>query len=98
MHLFKSFKITDAGKTIILQRSDGTKLRFHSIWLRDNALDSKTRDAKNGQRLIALSEIPINTSIESVTIDESGKNIFFTFLPEKKNGFIFCKLARSTCL
>jgi len=84
MHLFKSFKITDSGKTVIFQRGDGSILRFHSIWLRDNALDSKTRDDKNGQRLITLSEIPINTYIESATLDESGKNIFLTFLPEKK--------------
>jgi len=84
MHLFKSIKITDSGKAIILQRSDGSKVRFHSTWLRDNALDSKTRDANNGQRLITLSEIPINTFIESATLDESGTNIFLTFLPETK--------------
>jgi len=84
MRLFKSIKITDSGKTIILQRSDDSKVRFHATWLRDNALDPKTRDAKSGQRLITLSEIPINTYIESATLDESGKNIFLTFLPEKK--------------
>ena len=98
MHLFKSIKITDSGKAIILQRSDGSKVRFHSIWLRDNALDPKTREANSGQRLITLSEIPINTYIESATLDESGKNIFLTFLPEKKKKFIFCKLAGSSCI
>jgi len=84
MYLFKSIKITDSGKTIILQRSDDSKVRFHATWLRDNALDPKTRDASSGQRLITLSEIPINTYIESATLDESGKNIFLTFLPETK--------------
>ena len=84
MYLFKSIKITDSGKTIIFQRSNGSKVRFHATWLRDNALDSKTRDANSGQRLITLSEIPINTYIESATLDESGKNIFLTFLPETK--------------
>jgi len=84
MRLFKSIKITDSGKTIILQRSDDSKVRFHATWLRDNALDPKTRDANSGQRLITLSEIPINTYIESATLDESGKNIFLTFLPETK--------------
>ena len=84
MYLFKSIKITDSGKAIILQRSDGSNVRYHSTWLRDNALDPKTRDANNGQRLITLSEIPINTYIESATLDEAGKNIFLTFLPEKK--------------
>jgi len=81
---FKSIKITDSGKAIILQHSNGSKIRYHSTWLRDNALDSKTRNANNGQRLITLSDIPINTYIESATLDEIGKNIFLTFLPEKK--------------
>jgi len=84
MHSYKSAKIIDDGKSIILQRVDGSTLRYHSTWLRDNALDPKTRDAKNGQRLITLSDIPINTCIESVTLDETGENIFLTFLPESK--------------
>ena len=84
MYLFKSIEITDSGTAIILQRSDGSNVRYHSTWLRDNALDSKTRDANNGQRLITLSDIPINTYIESATLDEEGKNIFLTFLPETK--------------
>ena len=69
MYLFKSINITNSGKTIILQRSDDSKVRFHATWLIDNALDSKTRDANSGQRLITLSEIPINTYIESATLD-----------------------------
>jgi gamma-butyrobetaine dioxygenase len=84
MHSFKSARTIESGKSIILQRADGSTLRYHSTWLRDNALDSKTRDTKNGQRLITLSDIPINTYIESVTLDKSGKNIFLTFLPETK--------------
>ena len=84
MKLFKSVKIIEDGKSIIIQRSNGSTLRYHSTWLRDNALDPKTRDINNGQRLITLSDIPINTYIESATLDDSGKNIFLTILPEKK--------------
>ena len=39
MNSFKSVKIIDDGKSIILQRADGSALRYHSTWLRDNALD-----------------------------------------------------------
>ncbi len=85
MYLFKSIKVIDSGRSIILQRSDGNSVRYHSTWLRDNALDSKTRDVNNKQRLITLSDIPINTYIETATLDKTGKNIFLTFLPEKKN-------------
>jgi len=84
MYSFKSIQIVDSGKTIILQRSDGSNVRYHSTWLRDNALDPKTRDVNNGQRLITLSDIPIDTYIAPATLDEAGKNIFLTFLPESK--------------
>jgi len=85
MYSFKSIKVIDSGKSIILQRNDDTSLRYHSVWLRDNALDPKTRDINNKQRLISLSDIPINISIQSAKLDKTGTNIFLTFLPEKKD-------------
>ena len=84
MHSFKSVKIIDNGKSIILQRPDGSALRYHSTWLRDNALDPKTRDIKNGQRLITLSDIPIDTCGKSAILDDKGENISLTFSPESK--------------
>ena len=84
MHSFKSVKIIDNGKSIILQRPDGSALRYHSTWLRDNALDPKTRDVKNGQRLITLSDIPIDTCVKSAILDDKGENISLTFSPESK--------------
>ena len=84
MHSFKSVKIIEDGKSIILQRTDGRTLRYHSIWLRDNALDPKTRDTKNRQRLVTLSDIPIGTYVKSATLDRNGKNISIFFLPESK--------------
>jgi gamma-butyrobetaine dioxygenase len=84
MHLFKSVEIIDGGKSIILQRADGSILRYHSTWLRDNALDSKTRDPKNRQRLITLSDIPKDTVIKSAILDSKGENISLTFFPESK--------------
>ena len=85
MHSFKSIKVIDSGRSIILQRKNNTNVRYHSTWLRDNALDSKTRDVNNKQRLITLSDIPINISIQSAKLDKTGTNIFLTFLPEKKD-------------
>jgi len=85
MHSFKSIKVIDSGKSIILQRNNDTSVRYHSTWLRDNALDPKTRDVNSGQRLITLSDIPINTSIKSAALDKTGTKIFLNFLPEKKD-------------
>jgi len=44
MSLFKSVKVISSGKAILLSRKSGIPLRYHSTWLRDNALDTKTRD------------------------------------------------------
>jgi len=84
MNLFKSIKIIDSGKVIILSRKDGSRLRYHATWLRDNANDPKTRDKNNGQRLISVSDIPVNTYIKSASLDKKGKNITLNFLPKKK--------------
>ena len=83
MNLFKSIKIIDSGKAIILSRKDGSRLRYHATWLRDNANDPKTRDKNNGQRLISVSDIPVNSYIKSASLDKKGKNITLNFLPKK---------------
>lgn len=41
-----------------VELEDGTRVRFHAVWLRDNALDPQTRDPGSGQRLIAIGDIP----------------------------------------
>ena len=84
MSLFKSVKVINSGKAIILSRKDGSSLRYHSTWLRDNANDTKTRDKNNGQRLISISDIPVNTYIKSASFDKKGKNITLNFLPNEK--------------
>ena len=84
MSLFKSVKIINSGKAILLSRKYGAPLRYHSTWLRDNSLDSKTRDKNNGQRLITISDVPANTYIKSASLDKKGKNITLKFLPDKK--------------
>lgn len=68
-----SFLSLDIGKK---------SLRFHAIWLRDNAGDPETRAPGNGQRLIALRDIPADTRIASAAI-ESG-TLSVEFAPEGK--------------
>ena len=84
MSLFKSVKVINSGKAILLSRKSGIPLRYHSTWLRDNALDAKTRDKKNGQRLITVSDVPVKTYIKSARLDKKGKEIIINFLPQKK--------------
>lgn len=57
--------------------------RFHAIWLRDNAGDPQTRAPGNGQRLVALRDIPADTRIGEAAIDADGL-LKVRFLPENK--------------
>ena len=72
----------EPGGAVIKLNLDNTIMRFHAIWLRDNACDSETRDPISGQRLIALREIPSGTLISDAQIEADGLKV--TFEPEKK--------------
>lgn len=73
--------LNDDGGYLTLD--DGrTQVRFHAIWLRDNAWDSATRSSDNGQRLITLRDIPQETSIRVATLN--GSTLMVTFAPENK--------------
>ena len=66
-----------------LTLDDGfTRVRFHAMWLRDNAWDAATRSADNGQRLIVLKDIPKETVISDATI--LGLSLSVIFSPENK--------------
>ena len=67
----------------VLTLHDGDRsARFHAIWLRDNAQDPETRAPGNGQRLIALRDIPADTRIVAADVD--GNALHVTFAPEQK--------------
>lgn len=72
----------DNGDAIRVEWDDGATARFHAIWLRDNALDGKTRSPENGQRLITLNDIASDTQIAAAAI--TGGDLDVTFSPEQK--------------
>ena len=74
--------VDPTGSFITLQMSSGP-LRFHAVWLRDNAQDHETRAQGNGQRLIALRDIPAETRIEAAEISPPG-TLDVRFAPEDK--------------
>ena len=71
--------LTDIGITL---DHHGRSLRFHAMWLRDNAWDDGTRSPGNGQRLIALRDIPRETTISAAHIE--GDTVQIHFMPEDK--------------
>lgn len=74
--------ISKNGDIITINTPHCTPMRFHAIWLRDNAWDADTRAAGNGQRLIALRDIPTDTHITHASID--ADTVYLTFSPEGK--------------
>jgi gamma-butyrobetaine hydroxylase len=74
--------VHDSGKHLAIQ-AHGKTTRFHAIWLRDNAWDSETRAVGNGQRLLALRDIPAETIIASAAI--YGEKVALIFSPENKS-------------
>ena len=60
--VFMDVEVSDTGSYLTLIHKSGS-CRFHAIWLRDNVLDETTRDPKNGQRLITLSDLPSDLKI-----------------------------------
>lgn len=61
----------------------GARLRFHAIWLRDNAQDAATRSPGNGQRLITVLDIPAETRIADARWTPAGLSV--RFAPEGKS-------------
>ncbi|MDX8435038.1 MULTISPECIES: gamma-butyrobetaine dioxygenase [Mesorhizobium] len=74
--------IGDDGRTVELSWDNGMRTRFHAMWLRDNALDDKTRSAGNGQRLITILDIPAGTRIAAASV--KGGALEISFVPEQK--------------
>ena len=78
-----SVTVSDDGGVLTLQVGNSVALRFHAIWLRDNAWDAATRAPGNGQRLIALRDIPTDTRITTAAIH--GERLSVNFAPEGKS-------------
>ncbi len=73
--------IANSKKSLELSLSNVT-VRFHAIWLRDNAWDEQTRAPLNGQRLICLRDIPFDTVISAANVNDNSLQV--TFSPENK--------------
>ena len=74
--------VHSSGSYLTLNAS-ASSYRFHAIWLRDNAQDAATRASGNGQRLIALRDIPTDTRIAAADISSDAK-LKVRFEPEQK--------------
>lgn len=74
-------EISEDGQVLSLILNED-RLRFHAVWLRDNALDPETRARGNGQRLITLADIPGDCRLTEAKLDVADMHC--TFAPEDK--------------
>ncbi|MBT8460737.1 MAG: TauD/TfdA family dioxygenase [Boseongicola sp.] len=74
----------DPSGAFLTLHTDTGPLRFHAIWLRDNAQDAETRAPGNGQRLIALRDIPSGTRIAAASLTVEGE-LQVRFTPQEKS-------------
>ncbi len=67
-----------ADQSYLTVVKDKQEMRFHANWLRDNALDSKTRSTENGQKLVSILTLPETSLIENASVDnEDGLVVQF---------------------
>ncbi len=77
-----SATISENGSFLTLNTPNHGTLRFHAVWLRDNALDPDTRAPGNGQRLITIHDVPADVAISAAEVN--GSTLQVTFSPEDK--------------
>ena len=65
-------EVIEEGAALALAWDEGTRARFHALWLRDNALDAATRAPGNGQRLITVLDLPEAPRLATAAIDGEG--------------------------
>lgn len=77
--MFADAEIDPSGQVITLTPADTTRppLRFHAMWLRDNAPDPDTKSPSNGQRLITLHDIPEDIAMTAAVIADDLVKITF---------------------
>ena len=79
VELVKNLSIID--DELVIDWQDGMQSRLYSHWLRDHCQMPASRNADNGQRLLSVINIPEDTFIEQVQLDEVS-NVCVRFQPE----------------
>lgn len=81
---------------LVIDWQDGKQSRLYSHWLRDHCQMPSSRDAVSGQRLLNISQIPIDTYLASAKIDDEGE-VVLSFQPEDHESRFTQKWLQSNC-
>ena len=66
--MITSVTVAEKGDVLVCANGGEHDMRFHAVWLRDNAPDANTRSPQNGQRLISITDIPDDLVIHSAEL------------------------------
>ena len=76
--MITSVTVAEKGDILVCANGGGRDMRFHAVWLRDNAPDSGTRSPQNGQRLISITDIPDDLAIRSAELADGKVMVRFS--------------------
>jgi len=78
--MFTSVDIDPSGQVVTFtpKNQSQSPLRFHAVWMRDNAPDPDTKSVSNGQRLITLHDIPEAITITKAEVLDDRVKITFS--------------------
>ncbi len=65
------------GRILSLHWDDGSRSRFHAVWLRDNCPCPDCRHPGNGQRLFTVAELPEDIRIDAAMITDGALELRF---------------------
>jgi len=77
--MIDTVRITENGAIVEVDHN-ATTHRFHALWLRDNAPTADTRDPDNGQRLITMADLALDTTV--VAASAAGGKLALSFAPD----------------
>lgn len=69
--------VSHTPELLTIDWSDGRRSELDAMWLRDHCQMPESRDPANGQRLLNITDIPLETSIRSVDWDQDGVAVDF---------------------
>lgn len=74
--------LQSGGDILALTTAAGERLRFHAVWLRDNAQEDWARDPGNGQKLTTLADLPKDCRLSDATLE--GNSVCVTFAADER--------------
>lgn len=71
-------QIIENRRAVQIEWPDGKRLRYHSLWLRDNGQDALSRDPLSGQKKFAVADLDLDLEISRTRLENTRLEIAFS--------------------